>query len=174
MFPSGVRTFFWIVGYAALALVELAAFSNFAPLVGLPISYAVFLTAVILLPPREGFWFAGAAGLFRDLIAPAHAASHVLFAFLLFALVRAFLGIAAWDEPLRKITAFAIGGALTPLAAWGALVATRALGLGGGSGSALGMMQPAPLSFIAFWFLLFTVFSVRAARRERQNAFGYL
>lgn len=170
-----MRMLFWVVGYAGALLVELAVFSNFVSLAGLPVSYAVFLTAVVLLPFREGFWFAGVAGLFRDLVAPAHSASHLLFAFLLFALVRAFLGIAAWDEPLRKITAFAVGAALTPLAAGGALVATRALGLGAGvPAHALGPIEPASLLFVGFWFLSFIAVSLRAARRERRNALGHL
>jgi len=170
-----MRMLFWMIGYGVALLIEVAVFSNFAPLAGLPLHYAVFLTAIILLPFREGFWFAGVAGLFRDLIAPAHSASHLLFAFLFFALVRAFLGIAAWDEPLRKITAFAVGVAFTPLALWGAFVATRALGLGAGvPANVLGPIEPASLLFVGFWFLCFIVVSLRAARRERQNALGYL
>lgn len=167
--------FFWITAYGAALLVEVAVFSNFTHLAGLPVAYAVFLTAIVCLPFREGFWFAGAAGLFRDLLAPATSASHILFAFLLFALVRAFLGIAAWDEPLRNIAAFAVGAALTPLAVWGALLATRALGIGAGvPASALGPAAPIPLLFLAAWFALFAVFSARASRRAQQRALGYL
>jgi len=169
-----MRLLLWIIGCTLVLLAEIAVFSNVTFFAGLPLSYAVLLTGITLLPFRGGFWFAGAAGLLRDLVLPADAASATLFAFFLFLGVHAFFRIAAWDEPLRRIAAFAVGVALTPLLAGGATLLTQAFGLGGFSGSALGVIQLSSFVFITFWFFLFTLFSVRAARREQRHALGYL
>lgn len=171
-----MRAFFWFLASVAALVIEVAVFSNFGFFVGLPLQYVVLLTAIVVLPFRSGFWVLGGAGVFRDVLAPSTIASPTLFAIFLFFAVWAFLGLTAWDEPLRRIAAFAAGVALTPFVGWVATTVAQLLGMASGSGDAAfwARLYPGALLLIGMWFFCFGLLAARGARRHQERALGYI
>ena len=73
------------------------------------ISIAVFFLGVAFQGFWPALWFAGLAGILRDVIAPSQDATHTLFFFGIFFVMQFFAFVSNWDEIARRIAAIGAG-----------------------------------------------------------------
>lgn len=163
----------WLAGYIAALAFETAFLPAFFG-VGVPALHAaVLILGIAFQGFWPGLWFAGAAGLARDLLIPGTGGAESLAALLVFMAVHLFLAFTSLDMPLERIGAIAVGLLSVPAASRLAAALARSLGAavppfhGADFFTSIALRE---LIFAAAWFLLAAWLIVRSVERRRRQA----
>ncbi len=170
-----MRTFLWLVAYGAALGIEIAVLPAWGVFSVIPLAHLVFLTVIAVERPAQAVWFAVAAGIIRDSIAPSSGASHTLVFMTLVAVIAGIIKLTDWDEPLRTIAAVVMGAMVTPLAAlvsFGVTPVVSGRAVVGGPWYAF----PVAPDFAAFastgvWIGVLAVLMIRGFFRQRSGSF---
>lgn len=171
------RLIIWFAAYILALAAEISFLPDFFHSVP-PISFSVLVFGIAIEGFEPGFWFAGLAGLSRDLTAPQITGSHVVLFLAVFFAVRAFASATHLDDPLGRIGKVAVGFVAAPVL-W--VLINASAGTFFSSPVAAVRWADMPRMFAAgdylFIFALIIIFaciSLRRFRRHSGNEFGRL
>lgn len=173
-----MKVIFFVILYFLAILFESFIFPAFFGINSPSLGTAVFLMGVSLQEFVPGFWFAGLSGAIRDAISLQSSAWNTIFSLGLFFAVRLFLTASQLEEPLRGISAVAVG-LLAILPVW-FLDSAAGIFFFGAEGPHLAWQDLAsPLArreiiFAIGWFSVFSWLAIKLWEKKRNRRLWHL